>query len=120
MAKFSEFHEAFHELVKSFENVHLKVEENLEADIIKIFGEKISALSRAQNGLEDTMELALSTAEHHPYWNVLYHSCQISKSILDKWEEDLSKEEIDEIEWSIKELRHSLEKIKKQKENQKR
>ncbi len=116
MTSFREFHKSLLDLVKSFEEkkTQLKLESDLESDIIKIFGENIDSLSRAKNGLEDVSELAYATAEHHPYWNLLYSCSQISKTILDRWTGELSKEELDEIEWSIKELQHTCNKIKEQ------
>jgi hypothetical protein len=116
MASFEEFHKSLLELIKSFEEkkTQLKLETDLESNIIKIFGENINSLSRAKNGIEDVLELSQTTAEHHPYWNLLYSCSQISKTILDKWNDDLSKEELEEIEWSIKELEHTCKKIKEQ------
>ncbi len=114
MTSFKDFNDSLLELVKSFEekNTQLKVESDLESNIIKIFGENIDSLSRAQSGLDEIAELAYTVAEHHPYWNLLYQCAQISRTILDKWEDDLSKEELEEIEWSIKELEHSCKKLK--------
>jgi len=114
MTSFKDFNDSLLELVKSFEEkkTQLKVESDLESNIIKIFGENIDSLSRAQNGLDEIAELAYTVAEHHPYWNLLYQCAQISKTILDKWKDDLSKEELEEIEWSIKELEHSCKKLK--------
>ncbi|HSB50924.1 MAG TPA: hypothetical protein VLC72_06335 [Nitrosopumilaceae archaeon] len=114
MTSFEEFHKSLLELIKSFEKkkTQLKLETDLESNIIKIFGENIDSLSRAKNGLEDVLELAQTTAEHHPYWNILYSCSQISKTILDKWNDDLSKEELEEIEWSVKELQHTCNKLK--------
>jgi hypothetical protein len=111
---FSDFYESLLELVKSFEekNTMLKVEENLESNIIRIYGEKTDSLSRAKNGIEDVAELAYTVAEHHPYWGLLYNCTQIAKTALDKWEDNLSKEEFDEIDWSIDELKNTCKKLK--------
>src|SRR3989304_2328240 len=78
---FSDFYQSLLDLVKSFEkkNIMLKIEENLESNIIQIFGENIDSLSRAKNGIEDVSELSYTTAEHHPYWALLYHCTQIGK-----------------------------------------
>jgi len=72
---FSEFYQSILDLVKSFEkkNIMLKIEKNLESNIIQIFGENTDSLSRAKNGIEDVSELSYTTAEHHPYWALLYH-----------------------------------------------
>ena len=111
---FSDFYTSLLELVKSYENQNtmLIVEENLESNIIRIFGEKIDSLSKAKNGIEDVSELAYTVAEHHPYWGLLYNCTQIGKIALDKWNDDLSKEELDEIDWSIAELKNTLKKLK--------
>ncbi len=111
---FSDFYESLLELIKSYEdqNTMLKVEENLESNIIQIYGEKIDSLSRAKNGIEDVAELAYTVAEHHPYWGLLYNCTQIGKTALDKWNDNLSKEELDEIDWSIDELKNTLKKLK--------
>ncbi len=83
-----------------------------ENDIVKIFGEKITSLARAQNGLHDVTELAYTTAEHHPYWNLLYNCSEIASSVLEKWRDSLSPEDLSDIDWALKELNQSLEKIK--------
>ena len=102
------------ELVKKFEkkNTMLKVEEDLALNIIRIFGEKADSVSRAKNGLEDVVELAYATAEHHPYWALLYNSSLISKAILEKWDDNLSKETLNEIQWLVSELQNSCEKLR--------
>lgn len=111
---FLEFYQSLLELVKSYENnnIMLKVQEDLEANIIRIFGENMDSLSLAKNGMEGVSELAYTTAEHHPYWALLYHCTQIGKLSLDKWKDELTKEELDEIEWSIDELKNTCKKLK--------
>ncbi|HEY7367377.1 MAG TPA: hypothetical protein VH562_02825 [Nitrosopumilaceae archaeon] len=111
---FLEFYQSLLELVKSYEykNIMLKIQEDLEANIIRIFGENTDSLSLAKNGMEGVSELAYTTAEHHPYWALLYHCAQIGKLSLDKWKDELTKEELDEIEWSIDELKNTCKKLK--------
>jgi hypothetical protein len=115
MTSFDIFYNDLLELVNKHEknNIPLKVEKDLETDIVKIFGETITALARAKNGLNDVTELAYATAEHHPYWNLLYNCSEISNIILEKWKSELSKKDVNDIEWSIKELTQSLEKVTK-------
>ncbi|WP_255458165.1 hypothetical protein [Nitrosarchaeum sp. AC2] len=112
---FDIFYNELHELVNKHEknNTPLKVQKDLDVDIVKIFGENITALARAKNGLIDVTELAYSTAEHHPYWNLLYNCSEIANIVLEKWKSELSKKDASDIEWSIKELTQSLEKITK-------
>ena len=69
-------------------------------------------VSRAERALYDIQELADSTAEHHTYWVLLYNCSQISKSVLEKWNDDLTEEDLSEIRWMISELENSYNKLK--------
>ena len=69
-------------------------------------------VSRAERALYDIQELADSTAEHHPYWILLYNCSQISKLILEKWNDELTDEDLSEIRWMISELENSYKKLK--------
>jgi len=69
-------------------------------------------VSRAERALYDIQELADSTAEHRPYWALLYNCSQISKTILEKWKDDLTEEDLSEIRWMISELENSYNKLK--------
>ena len=111
---FTDFYKSLLDLVKTFEekNTILKVEEDLAVNIIRIFGEGIDSVSRAKNGLEEVVELSYTTAEHHPYWALLYNCSQISKSILEKWNDELTEEDLSEIRWMISELENSCNKLK--------
>ena len=68
-------------------------------------------VSRAERALYDIQELADSTAEHHPYWALLYNCSQISKLILEKWNDELTEEDLSEIRWMISELENSCDKL---------
>jgi len=116
MTRFEDFYNDLEALAEKYEknNVPLKIEKDLDNDIVKIFGEKITALARAKNGLNDTTELAYATAEHHPYWNLLYNSSEITNTILEKWKDKFTTKDIEEIEWAIKEISQTLKKIKEQ------
>jgi hypothetical protein len=107
MATFEDFYHDLVVLAEKYEknNVSIKIENDSER-------EKITALARAKNGIKDANELAYTTAEHHPYWNLLYNSSEIANTVLDKWQGKLSEEDTDEIKWAIKELSQALEKIK--------
>ena len=114
MTNFENFYNDLVDLAKKYEqqNTPLKIENDLENNIVKIVGEKITSLTRARNGLNDVAELAYATAEHHPYWNLLYNCSEIASSVLDKWKGSLSADDLSDIDWAIKELNQSLEKIK--------
>jgi len=116
MTDFENFYNDLLGFAKKYEqrNIPLKIERDLNNDIIKIFGQRITSLARAQNGLNDVTELAYTTAEHHPYWNLIYNCSEITNSVLEKWHESLSEDDFSDIEWAIKELNQTLEKIKKQ------
>lgn len=113
MTNFDEFVNDLLELIKTYEakNSQLKVERDSEFDIIKVFGNRFSSLARAKNGLADVAELSYTTAEHHPYWNLLYSCVQISQIVLEKWEDKLSKEDLGEIKWIIKELDETCQRL---------
>ncbi len=115
MTNFENFYHDLLDLARKHElqNTPLKIEKDLENDILKIFGEKITSLTRAQNGLNDVAELAYATAEHHPYWNLLYNCSEIANTVLEKWKDSLSTDDFSDIDWAIKELNQSIEKIKK-------
>ena len=114
MTNFENFYHDLLDLAKKYEqqNTPLKIEEDIKNDIIKVFGERITSLTRARNGLNDVSELAYTTAEHHPYWNLLYNCSEIASTVLERWKESLSEDDLSDIDWAIKELDQSLEKIK--------
>jgi len=114
MTTFENFYHELLDLVKKYDkqNIPLKIEQDLENNIIRIFGHNITSLTRAKSGLNDVSELAYATAEHHPYWNILYNSSEIVNSVLDKWKDSLSEDDLSDIDWALKELEQTLEKIK--------
>jgi len=114
MSGFEDFYNDLVALAEKYEkrNVPLKIEKDLDNDIVKIFGEKITSLARAKNGLNDATELAYATAEHHPYWNLLYNSSEIANTVLEKWKDKISKGDMEEIDWAIKEISQTLKKIR--------
>jgi hypothetical protein len=48
---------------------------------------------------------------HHPYWGILYHATEISKTILDEWDSNLTKDVISEMSWRADKIKVALEKI---------
>src|SRR5437899_817248 len=115
---FSKFHDALLELIKSFEqkNVLVKTHSDLDSNIVRICGERSDALALAKAGLEELAELAYATAEHHPYWNLLYNSSQILKIVLEKWDQTLTNEELKEISWYADEIKNSTKNLMTQNE----
>ena len=105
MTNFENFRQDLIDLVKKYDSdIPLKVEEDIENNIIKIFGANMTSLARAQNGLNDMTELAYTTAEHHPYWNLLYNCSEIANTVLDKWKNSLSSDDFKDIDWALKEI----------------
>jgi hypothetical protein len=110
---FAEFYDSLVKLAKSFEEKELlvKIQADLKSNIIRIYGEKTDSLVLAKTGLEEISELAYATAEHHPYWNLVYNSSQILKIVLEKWNDNLTKEELDEISWNVDEIKNTIRKL---------
>ncbi len=110
---FSKFQDALLELIKTFEkkNIIVKASSEPDSNIIRIYGEKSDALSLAKAGLEEAAELAYTTAEHHPYWNLLYNGTQILQIVLEKWNETLTEEELKEISWHSEEIKNITKKF---------
>jgi hypothetical protein len=106
---FSTFHQSLLDLVKSFEkkNVLVKLNSDTDSNIIRIYGERSNGLALAKTGLEEIEELALTTAEHHPYWSLLYNGSQILKIVLEKWNDKLTEDEIKEILWYADTIKNS-------------
>tara|TARA_Y100000590_G_scaffold75885_1_gene83925 strand:- start:94 stop:450 length:357 start_codon:yes stop_codon:yes gene_type:complete len=113
MSSFKLFFEELLVLLEKYEKkqVMIKVESEPDYEFIKIFGEKIDSILRAKTGLNDVSELAYTTAEHHPYWALLYNCSEISKTLLEKWNDKITSEEINEIKWHIKEIENSCKKL---------
>ena len=113
MSSFKLFFEELLVLLEKYEKkqVMIKVESEPDYEFIKIFGEKIDSILRAKTGLNDVSELAYTTAEHHPYWALLYNCSEISKTLLEKWNDKITSEEINEIKWHIKEFENSCKKL---------
>lgn len=114
MTVFEDFFLELSSLVEKYEkgNLPLKLERDQENEIINIFGEKTTSMGKAKNGLNYVSEMAYTVAEHHPYWNILYQSSDIANTVLEKWNGKLSREEISEIEWSLKQISQTIENIK--------
>ncbi len=106
----AKFCDSLADLIKSFEqkNMALKMTSDLDLGVVKIYGENTSAVARAKAGLDEVAELAYDTAEHHPYWNLLYDGSQILKIVLEKWHDNLTDDELKEIQWYANKIKDSL------------
>ena len=101
-------------------NVSLKIQKDPQNDLIKIYGEKSTAASRAQNGLSDVLELAFTTAEHHPFWRLLSCCAEISNTLLENWNNTLTNDDLNEIDWYVKELTQGFQKLNTKSESRQR
>jgi hypothetical protein len=90
------------------DGIMTKIGIDRDAGIVKVYTEKSDALKRASAGLAEVLELAYTTAEHHPYWGMLYHATEVSKILLEKWDSDLSQDNVSEIGWRLDEIRMAL------------
>jgi len=95
------------------QNIFFKVSVDKEASIVRIYGEESHHIKRASSGLGEVMELAYTTAEHHPYWAMLYNAVEICKTVLDKWESELTADQISEMSWRCDEIKMALERFAK-------
>jgi hypothetical protein len=95
------------------QNIHVKVSVDKDASIVRIYGEEAHHIKRASSGLGEVIELAYTTAEHHPYWAMLYNASEICKMVLDKWESELTQDQISEMSWRCDEIKMALERLEK-------
>jgi hypothetical protein len=95
------------------QDINFKVSVDKDASIIRIYGEEAHHIKRASSGLGEVMELAYTTAEHHPYWAILYNASEICKTVLDKWESELERDQISEMSWRCDEIKMALERLER-------
>ena len=95
------------------QGITVKVRSDDEAGMIRIYGESSDMLKRAISGLQEVSELAYTTAEHHPYWGIVYHAMEVSKITLEKWNDELTNDELSELLWRIEEVKSMLERLQR-------
>jgi len=93
------------------EGVSAKAVVDSDAGIMRIYSEDSDPLKRASSALSEVLELSYTTAEHHPYWSILYHSTEISKIVLDRWNESLESDQVSEILWRMQEIKMTVERL---------
>lgn len=99
------------EELENSEKISTKIGVDKDAGIIRIYGEGSDYVKRASSGLEEVLELAYTTAEHHPYWAILYHAAEISKTVLERWESELTADQMSEMSWRCDEIKMALERL---------
>ena len=95
------------------EGIDINTKFDKESGFIGIYTSNTSILKKAKNGLNEILELSYSTAEHHPYWNIIYNTSEIAKTTLDTWNENFSLDQIQEMLWRNDEIKNTLNKIEK-------
>jgi hypothetical protein len=93
------------------DGVHTRLGFDRDAEIIRIYGEGSDSIKRAHSGLSEVLELAYTTAEHHPYWSFLYHANEIARMTLDKWESELTADQVSEMSWRCDEIKMALDRL---------
>ena len=95
------------------QNIFFKVSVDRDASIVRIYGEDSHYIKRASSGLGEVMELAYTTAEHHPYWAVLYNAAEICRTVLERWESDLTADQMSEMSWRCEEIKMAIGRLEK-------
>ena len=100
------------ELFNKEEGASVTISVDKEYGVIRICNqEDTTVVKKASSALSEVLELSYATSEHHPYWGILYHATEISKTILDEWDSNLTKDVISEMSWRADKIKVTLEKI---------
>jgi hypothetical protein len=95
------------------DNISFKVSVDTDASVVRIYGEGSDYIKRASSGMGEVMELAYTTAEHHPYWALLYNASEICKTVLERWESNLTADQISEMSWRCDEIKMALGRLER-------
>ncbi|MDQ4014907.1 MAG: hypothetical protein M3136_03995 [Thermoproteota archaeon] len=95
------------------DNIFFKVSVDRDASVVRIYGEGSHYIKRASSGLGEVMELAYTTAEHHPYWAILYNASEICRTVLERWESNLTADQISEMSWRCDEIKMALGRLER-------
>lgn len=61
--------------------------------------------------VEELQRLADSIAEHHPYWPLLHFSLQLLSRVVEKWREDFTEGDLEELMWLAEKIRENIERL---------
>ena len=89
----------------------IQVRVDYDNEILKIYSLNSSVLGRANAAISEILDLSYTSAEHHPYWMLLYNASEIVKSVLEAWNSELSKDQVSEFYWRLEEIKSSLDRI---------
>ena len=93
------------------EGIDIQTKFEKDSGYVGLYTSDATILKRAKISLKELLELSYSTAEHHPFWNLLYNTSEIAKTILDCWDENFSHDQIKEMVWRNNEIRYNLTKL---------
>lgn len=71
-------------------------------------GDVSSALLKRARELDSLLS---GVAEHHPYWTAAHYLVAALEGLFEKWNADLSREELEELLWYIDKARGSLQRL---------
>ncbi|MEM0370211.1 MAG: hypothetical protein QXK71_05690 [Pyrobaculum sp.] len=66
--------------------------------------------------VEELQRLADSVAEHHPYWTLLHFSLQLVSKVVEKWREDFTQSDLEELKWLVEKIKDSVERLQPRQE----
>jgi len=96
------------------EGINIQTKFEKDSGYVGLYTSNTTILKRAKNGIKELLELSYSTAEHHPYWNIIYNTSEIAKTTLDNWDENISHDQIKEMLWRNEEIKNILNRLEKE------
>ncbi|HJT83080.1 MAG TPA: hypothetical protein VJ697_01235 [Nitrososphaeraceae archaeon] len=96
------------------EGINIQTKFEKDSGYVGLYTSNTTILKRAKISLKELLELSYSTAEHHPYWNIIYNISEIAKTTLDNWDENISHDQIKEMLWRNEEIKNSLNRLEKE------
>ncbi len=61
--------------------------------------------------VEELQRLADSIAEHHPYWPLLHFTLQLLSRVVERWHEEFTPEELEELEWLAEKIQGQIQRL---------
>ncbi|MYH04714.1 MAG: hypothetical protein F4010_03140 [Cenarchaeum sp. SB0669_bin_11] len=113
-----------HYTLNDFDDTCVRVKEQLDrscatvrsskytdADIFTIYGTDVSSLKEAIYGLRHIEEMTYTVAEHHPYWRLLSGLAEATRITLERWDNNISDQDADDIRWCLSSVTDALNKL---------
>lgn len=108
-----QFLDQLKQFCKKYNNTDVRVKQHEDSGVVQILNDKATPIKRAKLGSDEIMELACATAEHHPYWDILYHCTQITETVLGEWNGKLNKDQIEEMNWLLSKTQDAINRVAK-------